>query len=150
MSREAYKELKSRQEKEMNSFPMKWAFSKDQLEKGMRELGLAPEDTDKVYSIQGGGFYLKTDADALHELIERHESEFEEAISADKSGDGFIFEMFDYELGNHEYIITWDLTPTLDTLGISVEQLNSSKALLKGLGDAAKRQKSFARSEGYL
>lgn len=150
MDRETYKEFKARQEKEMSAFPMKWAFSKEQFEKGMRELGLTPEDTDKVYSIHGGGFYLKTDAETLHELIERHEKEFEEAISADESGDGFIFEMFDYELGNHEYIITWDLEPTLISLGISTEEVNSSKAMLKGLGKAVNCQKSWAKSQGYL
>lgn len=56
-----YAELKNRFQQEIDAFPMKWAFSKEQFDKSMRELGLDPADTDKIIGIPGGGFIRKSD-----------------------------------------------------------------------------------------
>ena len=52
----SYLEMRKRHQTEVNAFPIKWAFNNEQLVEGMRELGVNPEDTDKVVSIGGGGF----------------------------------------------------------------------------------------------
>ena len=98
-----YSELKERQQQEINAFPFIWAFNESQLADGMRRLGLDPEkDKDKLCSIGGGGIIRKTDADAMRAMFDRHRRELQEAIAADKTGDGFIYDMFSTELANHE------------------------------------------------
>jgi hypothetical protein len=135
-----YLELTSKHEKELNNFPMAFAFSKKQFAEAMATLGLEVADTDKIYSIGNGGFIRKSDSDALEEMFERHAKEMQEAIDNDSTGDGFIFEMFNYELGNHEYCVTWDVGPALDALGLTLDEVNASPKLLHGLQKARKAQ----------
>lgn len=134
-----YAELSAKHQAEVNAFPFMWAFSKKQFEEGMAQLGLLPTDTDKIYSIGSGGYIRKTDSDALAAMMDRHAAERQAAIDADTTGEGFILDMFTYELDNHEYCITWDLEPTLDALGLTVEEINASPALLHGLKLAERR-----------
>lgn len=63
-----------------------------------------------------------------------------DAIAADKTGEGFIFDMFDYELSNHEYIITYDTADTIDALGLTMADIEKNKALAHGLAMARKAQ----------
>jgi len=137
---ETYQELLKRQQKEFNDFPMIFAFNNKQLESGMKQLGLTISDLNKVYQGYGGIFYRKTDAPKLKEMNARHKSEFLKEINEDMTGEGFIFQMFDYMLSNHEYCITNDLTDTLDTLGILLETVREHKALNHGLQLAINNQ----------
>ena len=117
---------------------MFFAFNMEQFREGMARLGLDPEkDQGKIYQISGGGYYRKEDAAALHEIIEKNHSELQEAIQADQTGEGFIYEMFCSELFNHEYGYTEDLTDTLDALGMDPETIDSNPALSHGLAKAA-------------
>ena len=137
-----YKALKERQQQEINAFPFIWAFNESQLADGMRRLGLDPEkDKDKLCSIGAGGVIRKTDADAMREMFARHRRELQEAIAADKTGEGFIFDMFSTELANHEYSYTGDVTDAVNACGLTVEQLNANPALIKGLKKAADDQR---------
>ena len=134
----AYQEMKDRQQKEFDAFPMRAAFSQQQFESMMEKWGLTINDTDKICSIGGGCYIRKTDKEALCALINRLNNEKENAIAADLTGDGFIFDMFVYELANHEYCITYDLEDTLDALGLTAEQINADKRLSHGLNKAIK------------
>ena len=108
----------------------------------MRRLGLDPEkDKDKLCSIGAGGVIRKTDADAMREMFARHRRELQEAIAADKTGDGFIYDMFYTELANHEYSYTGDVTDAVNACGLTVEQLNANPALIIGLKKAADDQR---------
>jgi len=137
---ETYLELKERHEKEFSAFPMIFAFSDKQFKEGMGKLGLTVNDTDKIYKNSFGWYYKKTDSETLKNLMHRHSDEFKAAIENDQDGTGFILGMFDYELANHEYCITYDITDTLNALGLTVEDINKSKSLLNGLQLAKKRQ----------
>ena len=86
-----YQELRQRQQKEFDALPLGFAFGDKQA------------DLDKIYSIGYGGYIQKKDAPLLHETRKRHDKELEDAIAADETGEGFVFEMFLYELDNHEY-----------------------------------------------
>jgi len=132
----AYLAMKERHQAEVNAFPLKWAFGKEQFEKAMADLGLKPTDTDKVTGIGGGGFMLDEDVPRFKEMFQRHDREREEAIAADADGTGFAYQMFLYELGNHEYCVTYDLRDTLGACGLSLEDLNKSPALCKALLNA--------------
>lgn len=134
----AYQEMKNRQQKEFDAFPMSAAFSNQQFKDMMEKWGLTVNDTDKICSIGGGCYIRKTDKEALCALINRLNNEKENAIAADLTGDGFIFDMFVYELANHEYCITYDLEDTLDALGLTAEQINADKRLTHGLNKAIK------------
>ena len=77
----------------------------------------------------------------------RFKQEKADAIAADKTGDGYIYQMFLYELANHEYCITYDYEDTFDALGLTAEQVNSDKRLLRGLRKATKEY--LKHSEDY-
>jgi hypothetical protein len=138
-----YLNLKRKHQEEVNNFPIIFAFSNQQFEEGMIKLGLTASDTDKVYSIGGGGFIRKTDSEAFSELFNRHEQEMKEAIDRDATGEGFIFDMFNYELANHEYSYTGDIEPTLDALGLTINEIKSDDRLLHGFNKARKYQQSM-------
>ncbi len=129
----SYVEMKERHQKEVNEFPMNFAFSDEQFKRAMEELGLTENDLDKVVSIGAGGFIRKTDVKAYKEMGERQYKEFREAIEKDKVGDGFIKEMFLYELANHEYIITRKIDDTLDALGLTDNDIRNNNNLRTGL-----------------
>jgi hypothetical protein len=134
-----YTELKTRQEKEHNNFPFMFAFSNKQFSEGMKKLGLLPTDTDKILSIGGGGYIRKTDRIALSNMTKRHHKETEKAMQDDQ----YLYAMFLYELGNHEYCITYDVTDTLSSLGLTVEDVNASERMTKALIRATKDYLKF-------
>jgi len=138
----AYRELKDGHQKEVNEFPFFFAFSDEQFNKGMAGFGLKPDETDKIYKFGStGGFYLRTDSERLKEMMERHEKEMLDAIVADETGEGFILDMFNYELANHEYIITGSVEETLDALGLTWKDIKRSEKLMHGLAFARKNQR---------
>jgi hypothetical protein len=132
-----YVELKKKQEEEFNNFPCFFAFNRDQLKKGMEKLNLTIKDTDKIYKGCGGMFYKKTDSQRLHDLFSKHATEMKESIKKD---DGYIFDMFDFELSNHEYCYTADITDTLAALGLTENEITKNQALSAGLKQAIKNQ----------
>ena len=107
----------------------------------MNAWGLDPEkDLDKIYRLgDAGGFYLRTDARLVCDTFCRFKEEREAAIAEDKTGDGFIYQMFLCELANHEYNYTEDVEETLDALGYTWEQIMADKRLLHGLKMAQKK-----------
>lgn len=131
-----YLKLKQKQQKEVNDFPFGFAFSKEQFKDMMKQFGLKEKDTDKIYSLGAGSFVKKTDAEAMHDMFKRHREEIENEIKNDKDGTGFIYEMFRYELSNHEYCVTYDIEPTLDALGLTLDEINKHQNLVMGFKKA--------------
>jgi len=137
----AYLVLKDKHQKEVNEFPFFFAFSEEQFNKGMEKFGLKPDETDKICSLGiASGFLLKTDAERCEQMFARHEKEMKDAIAADSTGEGFIFEMFNCELANHEYVVGRDVDSTLDALGLKPEDIAKDPRLQHGLKLAKKRQ----------
>jgi len=128
-----YSELNERHQQEFNEFPMVFAFSKEQLDKAMVKLGLDPGDTDKVVGFFGGGIYRKSDQGKLDELLERQRREKQQAIDDDKTGKGYIFHMFYAVLDGHEFGFTEELDDSLELLGLTMEEIEKSKPLKRGL-----------------
>lgn len=94
----AYQQLKDRQQKEFNAFPLGAAFSKELFEKMMQGWDLTVNDTDKICSIGYGCFIRKSDKERFLEMNARFKKEMQDAIAADKTGNGFIRDMFLYSL----------------------------------------------------
>lgn len=137
-----YRELKDRQQKEIDSFPMMWAFSEKQLKEGMEKLGV--KDKGELKAIAPSGFVRKTDYKALWDLIHRHQQELKDEIEADKTGEGFIYDMFYTELANHEYSYTGDPTEALRACSIQPLQIEQDPRLNKGFCKAAKELEAEA------
>ena len=134
-----YAELRHRQQEEFNALPLGFAFSQKQFDEMMQGWSLDPEkDLDKILRIPGGGYVQKKDADLLHQTTERHNKEMEAAIAEDKTGEGFIYEMFFCELDNHEYGYTGDSENTLYALGYTMRQVMADKRLLRGFEKACR------------
>lgn len=131
-----YLKLKEKHQKEVNDFPFGFAFSNEQFKDMMKKFGLKEKDTDKIYSIGAGGYIRKTDSEAMHNMFKKHREEIENEIKNDKDGTGFIYEMFRYELSNHEYCVTYDIEPTLDALGLTLDEINKHQNLVMGLKKA--------------
>lgn len=133
-----YAELRNRQQEEVNALPLEFAFGQKQFGEMMRGWGLDPEkDLDKIYKLGGtGGFYKRTDSALIRDTFARQETELAEAIAEDKTGEGFIYEMFLYELDNHEYGYTRDTEDTLIALGYTAEEVLGDPRLKRGIEKA--------------
>ena len=133
-----YAEMRKRQQEEVNALPIGFAFGNRQFEEMMRGWGLDPEkDLDKIYRLGStGGYYKKSDAQLIRDTFSRHEAEREAAIAEDKTGEGFIYEMFLCELNNHEYGYTMDTEETLDTLGYTADEVLADPRLKRGIEKA--------------
>lgn len=134
--KETYTQMKKRQQAEFNAFPIQFAFNDDQLADGMKALGLAPEETDKVIGIGFGGFVRRTDLDAFHEMQDRHSKELHDAIMSEKNGKGFAYDAFLTELENHEYCVTGDEMDAVCALGLGFDDITKSRPLMKALSNA--------------
>lgn len=131
-----YKQLKEKHSKEVHNFPMAFAFDQYQFEAGMKKLGLHPSQTDQIINIGGGGFIRTKDSIAWNQMLHKHDLEMKQAIQQDRTGDGFIYQMFIAELANHEYTYSGDITDALRALGLTYEQVMSDQRLSHGLKKA--------------
>ena len=127
-----YIELKRKHEKEVNEFPMMFAFSNEQFEEGMKKLGVKIKD--ELVGIGYGGFVREADAEAYVKMVKRMDDEDREAMKDPQ----YCYEAFLYELGNHEYCITYDFTDTLDALGLTEDEVMENPMLLDALRKAKK------------
>ncbi len=136
---ESYKEMMERQQQEVNNFPLGFAFGNKQFEEMMARWGLdAKKDNDlaQVASLFGGAYILKKDFPAYKDMCRRHHEEMAAAIEADKTGEGFIYEMFLRELNNHEFGYTGDTSDAMEALGYTAEQVAGDPKLKRGIEKA--------------
>lgn len=135
---ESYREMKRRHQQEVNSFPIYFAFGKEQIKARFAELGLdAEQDLDKIAVVPGtGGFMLKKHEGAFYEMLNRHRRERENAIAADKEGTGFIYQMFRASLNEHEFGYTGDADDSIRSLGYTEEEIEANSALKNGFEKA--------------
>lgn len=137
---ENYIRLKNRHHKEISKLPIKWAFDNKQFNQILEHWNLTKNNFNKLIRIPGGGFMLKKEEHLLDETLKRHKDEINNAIKNDNTGENFIFDMFNYELANHEYCVTGDCEPALYALDLSLEDIDNNKSLQIGLRKAIKNQ----------
>ena len=136
-----YSDYKKQVEKMINNFPIGFAFSQKQFEEAKQKLNVKPGE--KLIKIGGGGFIKKSDLAAYDKMFDDIDSMFKRLIEEDTTGTGFIYDMFSYELSNHEYCITYEIDDTLNALDLTIEEINSNPSLLKGLKKAIKDQEKY-------
>lgn len=120
-----------------NSF---WAFSKKDFVEGMRGLGLGETDYKLIVKIDNCGFMLKDKVDEYKSMYKSFDQLLSDSINGDKSGDGFIYSMFNAELSNYEYCITGDPLPSIYALNLTMDDIKRNKVLLRGYNKAIKNQ----------
>lgn len=147
--RNSYKELIDKQMAETNSFPVKAANNNEQFEKIVNEWNLSfDENSDNYYGKQlipvGLGMFIrKKDVKAFNDMLNRHREEHLKAIKEDKTGDGYIYDMFIYELQKHKYQYTSRVDEVLQTLNVSIETLLQNTVMSQALIKACKYVESL-------
>ena len=131
-----YRELKSKHQKEVDAFPFGFAFNKDQYDIMMDKWGLKPTHRSQVIYMGGGSFIRKSDYKAMKEMFARHVAEHKAAMQDDE----YLYQMFNYELANHEYCVTYDLTDTLEALDLTIEEINEDPRMADALKKAIAAQ----------
>lgn len=102
MKKQEYLDLKKRHEKELEEFPIAYAFNDEQLKEALGKLGATREECVTVFG--HGDIVKRTDAKALIEMLERHTREVKDKLKSDVE---FAEAAFLYEMDNHEYAINW-------------------------------------------
>lgn len=101
-----YKDFSDMLQKRVNDLPMIFAFSNEQLDNALDDMGLSLKDMkgDKLIKMGFGAFCLKSDLDyVLSELHAVDEMKREFIKDYEHAYDAFF-----YEMGNHEYHINYD------------------------------------------
>lgn len=135
-----YRNMNNRQSEELRTIPSNFAFTEEMIKERIRAHGLAPSDTDRICIVADTGvFYLGDNAIRYREMRSRHQREREDAIAADKSGFGFIYQMFLATLNDREYAFTENTDEALEALGYSTADIEADPRLKRGLKKACTR-----------
>lgn len=131
-----YNDIKKANQERVNNFEgLFFAFSNTQLGEGLAKFGLTMEDTNQIVSIGAGGYLLKTRVKAFTEMMGQNERDLKQLKKEKK----LLLDALVYELRNHEYCITGDMTDALDALGLKFEDVPS---------DILKKAHKLTASEG--
>jgi len=118
---ETYQQQKARHRAEFNAFEgIFWAFSNEQMREGIEKHGV--NENNKIVSIGAGGFVLKSRLQDFKNLLARQEAERKELRKNEKE----LVDAIAYELANHEYCITGDVTDALEALGLDLATVDKS------------------------
>lgn len=103
MKKQEYLDLLDRQRKEIEEFPIAYAFNDKQLEEALVKLGATKDECVTIFG--HGDIVKKENAKPFIEMLKRHTKEVQEKLKADLE---FAEAAFRYEMDNHEYAINWD------------------------------------------
>lgn len=101
-----YTEFKDMLQNKVNDLPMFYAFSNEQLDNALDDMGLSLKDMkgNKLIRMGFGAFCLKRDLDSiLRELNAVDDAKREFIEDYEQAYDAFF-----YEMGNHEYHINYE------------------------------------------
>ena len=102
----------------INSFPMFFAFNDNQFEEGKQKIGIS--DNKELLSIGMGGYIRKADRELFTNVLKKRKDSMKEFLKDNTN----LKEAFYYELNNHEYYITRDISDTLSALDLDYEELS--------------------------
>ena len=120
MKRQEYLDLQKRHQKELEEFPIAYAFNDEQLKEALDKLGATKEECVTVFG--HGDIVKRENAKALVALLENQREEMLQRIRDD---DKFAEAAFRYEMDNHEYAINWSGDEdVLACFGITFQHIN--------------------------
>ena len=142
-----YVEFKEKRQKEINELPMYFAFSDKQFNELMVKLGYNDENVflNDIMSIGGGSIILKKDKELVMNTFDRIDKELTEYLKNDE----FLESAFEYELGNHEYCTTNDISETLDALDISYDEYGKNESIQRIAKKAIKKYMNEMKKMGW-
>lgn len=123
----SYIELKKKQQEEINNFSFGFAFDNKQFKDMMNKWGLDENETNKIVRVFSGTYILKSDKTKLDILLRKHDDELKKAMQDDE----FLQSAFEYEMSNHEYIITYNDVDVISSLGLSLKDFENDNRLLE-------------------
>ena len=143
-------EMDSTHQKEVNEFPFVFAFSDEQFRKRIKEkwnLDMDNKDHLKqIYSIGAGGFILKSDSKAMHEMFDRHSAERKQFTQ----NFNHLVEVIKYEMANHEYGYTGDPTDALNALSEHIDNPRFAEACKKAEKEYLKEYRDCNETEAAV
>ena len=101
-----YTEFKDMLQNKVNDLPMIFAFSNEQLDNALDDMGLSLKDMkgDKLIMMGFGAFCLKSDLDHITSELHAVDDAKREFIEDYEQA----YDAFMYEMGNHEYHINYE------------------------------------------
>lgn len=102
MKRQEYLDLQKKHQKELEDFPIAYAFNDEQLKEALTKLNATREECVTVFG--HGDIVKRTDAKAFVDMLKRHTEEVKQKLRDDVE---FAEAAFLYEMDNHEYAINW-------------------------------------------
>ena len=127
-----YKEYLKHRSSEIDNFDIIFAFSKEQLEEGIKKLGVSSKY--ELISVGCGGFIRKEDKDSYVTMISNLNKELQKYIEED---DIFVVQMFKTEMSNLEYGISYDDGEIISSCGLSLDRFCSDSRLQRLFGWAS-------------
>ena len=132
-----YYELKEIYQKKYNDFINNFgfvAFSEKQFIEGKAKLNI--NDNKKIIRLYSGVYLLKEKAKDFEVLLIESDKELKEKLLNDKE---LLKDAFIYELGNHEYCITYDITDTINALPFTLKEIKENELLKSTFLEAEKQ-----------
>ena len=103
MKRQAYLDLQEKHRKELNEFPIAYAFNDKQLQEALEKLGA--KSVDECVTVMGSGDIVKKEnGKPFLDLLKRQVKEVQDLLLSDAD---IAEAAFLYEMDNHEYAINW-------------------------------------------
>lgn len=102
MKKQEYLDLQKKHQKELEDFPIAYAFNDEQLKEALTKLNATREECVTVFG--HGDIVKRTDAKAFVDMLKRHTEEVKQKLRDDVE---FAEAAFLYEMDNHEYAINW-------------------------------------------
>ena len=119
-----FKENLSKKLEEFSKDNIFFAFSNEQFEEWLKKINATKED--KLVTIWGWGYLKKEKANEYLNIIKNEDEEYKKFFKDDNN----LFDAFKYELGNHEYIITYNYIDTLSSLGMKEKELTERELII--------------------
>lgn len=120
MKRQEYLDLQKKHQKELEEFPMAYAFNDKQLQEALEKLGVTKEECVTVFGY--GDIVKRENAKPLIAMLERQSEEMLQRIKDDPD---FAEAAFLYEMDNHEYAINWSGDEdVLACFGLTFDKIN--------------------------
>lgn len=114
-----------------------------EFEKDMEELGLNPNETDKLVKIMPFTYIREEQLSEYNALMDRMEEEIDNEIKKDSTGNGFVKDMFKYGISNAGF----DIEGVLNFIGISKEEFEENNNLKRRI-QTSKTRTNKAKKRG--
>lgn len=138
MKKNVYSQFKEQQRNEVSEFISEncfFAFDREQFLRGLNKFGLTEESAkEKLVSIPGGGFCLKSKSNEFCKIINKQYNEEKKFLKSKKN----LITALIYEFGNHECQISHRWDEATEVLGINYTKNTPRKK--KSIIQRAKRK----------